>query len=357
MGEALGLLKEDLGVRGKVKLWWKKVGSRLDKGLRAFIDDKDVVELSTYAETHQCEVEVYVEHLEGGEGSVSLVSGIVQGTTGNANDGGVRIDGCSLNEINEVGDELENNVISDESVSDFHFDDSEEERILGMDDGFDKAEVGDAEAALNFKIENMLKSVGEGRHPKKASNPPADSEPILGLSQVVDTSSQNQTQTKPRGRPRGRNSQTELPKQQKAPTVTEKGGTSSSQAQSVKVKAAPNSSQTSKSKNKGKEAVTLPATPNTSQTSKSKNKEKEVVTLPPSCSRICKKSHNCTVGVKDGSCEQYVVKKSVQLFQDLHAVDTPNTENSEVASERGRSRYRCSCYCFISNHPCYRREQ
>ncbi|KAJ1404670.1 hypothetical protein SESBI_26405 [Sesbania bispinosa] len=154
--------KEDLSVKRKVKLWWKKVGSRFDKGLKTLDDDKDVVELATFAKTHQFEVEVYVEHLEGGEGSLCLVSGNVQSTSGN-----VRIDGGSLNDINGVGGEVENDVSSDDSVSDVHFDDNEEERVLGMDDGFDKAGVGDAEAALNLKTQNMLKTADEVCSPEE----------------------------------------------------------------------------------------------------------------------------------------------------------------------------------------------
>ncbi|KAJ1424214.1 hypothetical protein SESBI_11886 [Sesbania bispinosa] len=98
----------------------------------------------------------------GGEGSVAGIPGNVQGRNGT-----LRIDGGNQNDLNGVGGEEENDDNSDDSVSDVYFDDSEEERVLGMDDGFDKAEVGEAEAALNLKIENMLKTIGENGSPEE----------------------------------------------------------------------------------------------------------------------------------------------------------------------------------------------
>ncbi|KAJ1438726.1 hypothetical protein SESBI_02997 [Sesbania bispinosa] len=44
---------------------------------------------------------------------------------------------------------------SDESLKEVHFDDSEEERDLGIEDGFDLRDVGQAEEALNEIVENM----------------------------------------------------------------------------------------------------------------------------------------------------------------------------------------------------------
>ncbi|KAJ1406142.1 hypothetical protein SESBI_25311 [Sesbania bispinosa] len=68
---------------------------------------------------------------------------------------GIEIVGGNGNEVDNEENEKEES--SDESVADVHFDYSEEERVLGIDDGFDNCQVGEAEVALNSKIELMRK--------------------------------------------------------------------------------------------------------------------------------------------------------------------------------------------------------
>ncbi|KAJ1433050.1 hypothetical protein SESBI_06266 [Sesbania bispinosa] len=53
-----------------------------------------------------------------------------------------------------AGDEDENDS-SDESLNNVHFDDDEEEKDLGSDDGFNLPEVGVAEAGLNEELKKM----------------------------------------------------------------------------------------------------------------------------------------------------------------------------------------------------------
>ncbi|KAJ1413283.1 hypothetical protein SESBI_19830 [Sesbania bispinosa] len=52
-------------------------------------------------------------------------------------------------EVAEGNEENEVNDSSDDSVKGIHFSDSEEERDLGLDDGFDLPDVGEADAILN----------------------------------------------------------------------------------------------------------------------------------------------------------------------------------------------------------------
>ncbi|KAJ1411304.1 hypothetical protein SESBI_21348 [Sesbania bispinosa] len=59
-------------------------------------------------------------------------------------------------------DMVEDDYSSDDSAKDVHFDDSEEERVLGDDDGFELTDIGEAEAALNQQLEGMkMKSIVE----------------------------------------------------------------------------------------------------------------------------------------------------------------------------------------------------
>ncbi|KAJ1390103.1 hypothetical protein SESBI_37719 [Sesbania bispinosa] len=83
--------------------------------------------------------------------------------------------GCD--QVNDVGDDKVNEVFNDmqaehgsdveaesdaseESIRDVHFDDSEEERALGADDGFNYGDVRQAEAELNERLKNMKKGMG-----------------------------------------------------------------------------------------------------------------------------------------------------------------------------------------------------
>ncbi|KAJ1402249.1 hypothetical protein SESBI_28144 [Sesbania bispinosa] len=161
--EAIGLLK-DLGYNSPVKLWWKRKGS---KGQFEWVEIKEdviAVELATHADAKKCEVHVFVEH------SVNIGTNVEEnrvltyhegGGDGVVRDGGVsgvrqklpiRDKGVIVNEVvNEdnvdmddaVGDDTirdDSEASSDESVKDVYFDDSEEDRDMGLDDGFSDME-------------------------------------------------------------------------------------------------------------------------------------------------------------------------------------------------------------------------
>ncbi|KAK7361174.1 hypothetical protein VNO77_03220 [Canavalia gladiata] len=96
-------------------MWWKPKGKRIDKWLKELSSDKDAIELTAYAEEQNCEMEIYVEHEDNEE------------------------------EFDTIND----------SINDVHFEDSEEERDTGADDGFNLNEIGEAEIALNEKIHNI----------------------------------------------------------------------------------------------------------------------------------------------------------------------------------------------------------
>ncbi|KAJ1392439.1 hypothetical protein SESBI_35801 [Sesbania bispinosa] len=135
--EALGYVR-DLGYRGNVKLWWKKARSTLDKGLKALLTDDDVGEVASYAEGKKVKVQICVEHIE----------------RVNENDQRGNVVG---DQVEIVSHEQENNSNDDNNdlVRDVHFDDSEEERNLVLDEGFDIHEPGEAEAVLKEKLESM----------------------------------------------------------------------------------------------------------------------------------------------------------------------------------------------------------
>ncbi|KAJ1420642.1 hypothetical protein SESBI_14217 [Sesbania bispinosa] len=171
--EAVGLVKKDLGHKGKFKFWWQ-VGSSLEKGLKELCDDEDAMEMSKIVKNNAI-VDVSVVNVEGGRQEGDVIIGNVS-----------------------AGDEDENDS-SDESLNNVHFDDSEEERDLGSDDGFNLPEVGVAEAALNEELQKMKELTGLtkddeicGPHVKrkKRRNQPIFDE--SGPSQSVDESGPTQ---------------------------------------------------------------------------------------------------------------------------------------------------------------------
>ncbi|KAJ1375419.1 hypothetical protein SESBI_51032 [Sesbania bispinosa] len=200
--EAVGLVK-DLGYKGLIKLWWKGKKESMKKSLKKLVEDNDAFELAAFAVNNKSEVDIYVEHVEEN-------AEIVQGTEVNLNsnplgsDKGPNVEKEAdvnvvpavnegvvnvvpvVNEVPEVAgvndmaggnEDNELNYSSDGSVKGIHFSDSEEERGLGLDDGFDNAEIGEAEAVLNQQIENMKKNnvvvdmVGDGAPVKKKKTP------------------------------------------------------------------------------------------------------------------------------------------------------------------------------------------
>ncbi|KAJ1414014.1 hypothetical protein SESBI_19239, partial [Sesbania bispinosa] len=166
--EALGYVK-DLGHKENVKLWWKSKYGSFEKGLKELKNDVDAVEMENYVVGNKYEVQLYVEHLEIGStvqvdsGTNNVVMNMVEnegGTTAEPGGESSRVDMPRV--AAEAIDMVEDGYSSDDSAKDVHFDDSEEERVLGDDDGFELTDIGEAEAALNQQVEGIkMKSVVE----------------------------------------------------------------------------------------------------------------------------------------------------------------------------------------------------
>ena len=99
--EAIGILKEDFGYGDQpMRLWWK--GG--DGDYKEMTMDNHALELFDYVIANSCEVELFVEYVVGNEGVV------------------------------------DNNFCEDssnESLKNVELDESEEEKAIGLDDGFD----------------------------------------------------------------------------------------------------------------------------------------------------------------------------------------------------------------------------
>ncbi|KAJ1440649.1 hypothetical protein SESBI_01715 [Sesbania bispinosa] len=123
--EALGLIK-DLGYREAVKLWWNVGKGKKGKIFKSISWDSHALEMCQYAVDNNCEVDLYVEH--------TLVSQPVL------------LEESTLLTFNNEGEkekeEVEQGVLGDQKLDDKVEEgdggNNEEERNLGMDDGFEE---------------------------------------------------------------------------------------------------------------------------------------------------------------------------------------------------------------------------
>ncbi|KAJ1385499.1 hypothetical protein SESBI_41623 [Sesbania bispinosa] len=137
-------------------------------------NDKNVFAVLGESTNLTSAVENQVQRQEEAVGISNVVSGL--------NEGGVS---CADDKDNES---------SDESLKDVHFDDSEEERDLGLDDGFDLPEVGEAEASLNKELEKMKELAANTQSSVDEAGPsqhfhesgPSENFEENGPSQMVD---------------------------------------------------------------------------------------------------------------------------------------------------------------------------
>ncbi|RZC00090.1 Vacuolar cation/proton exchanger 5 isoform B [Glycine soja] len=162
--EAMRVLTE-LGYKGDgdMKMWWKGQGTDFDS-LRDFVLDQDAMDLANYALTHNCEVEIYVQH---GVGVLvendSICKMIVNGEqchNGSLEQCGNVQESGNLNQLGNV--KQSGNVDQSSGGEDLeksNFNASAEERDLGMEDGFDLPEVGHVKATLNKKVDKMKNKV------------------------------------------------------------------------------------------------------------------------------------------------------------------------------------------------------
>ncbi|KAJ1413033.1 hypothetical protein SESBI_19963 [Sesbania bispinosa] len=167
--EALGLVK-DLGYREKVNLWWNVAKGRMNRTFRSISWDSHALEMGNYALLHNCEVDLYVEHTQIAEPILledsTLLTYKEDGDKENVEADGIGGEGDSKFDEGDVeqGDDVNvnskgggdvdvNDFESDDGINDMHFSDSEEERDLGMDDGFE-----DNNDEQNVVKERKLKS-------------------------------------------------------------------------------------------------------------------------------------------------------------------------------------------------------
>ncbi|WJX77508.1 hypothetical protein P8452_60809 [Trifolium repens] len=182
--EIHGIVKDDCNVKDKFRIWWYRNSD--DKYISIY-DDKDANEVYNYAYAMNTEVELFVDHsCKGVVASnptpipdtipipipdpikipATRVESVddVTGGGGNSVQGGSEHDGS---DTSYYGDDS-----SEDEAAGIHFDDSEDERGVGLDDGFDvdlepppPPPIVDVSCSRNIRT----KSVAKRNTPKKGN--------------------------------------------------------------------------------------------------------------------------------------------------------------------------------------------
>lgn len=168
--EIQGTVKELDTTAGEFKMWWKPTTISLDSGLFKVGDDEDASKISKYATDHNAPVEIYVEYVNEANANASYPVCLDNDSVRKDKGKGVAI---PTDESGSDDDYCE----SEHSDLDVSIEDSEEERDLGLDDGFE---------------EELVEFAGEGtsqvRQPNDVddSNAPHDGDGADELNEAED---------------------------------------------------------------------------------------------------------------------------------------------------------------------------
>jgi len=155
---------------GEFRMWWKPTTISLDSGLFKVGDDEDASIISKYATDHNAPVEIYVEYVNEANANASYLVCLDSDSVRKDKGKGVAI---PTDESGSDDDYCE----SEHSYLDVSIEDSEEERDLGLDDGFE---------------EELIEFAGEGtsqvRQPNGVddSNGPHDGDGADELNEAED---------------------------------------------------------------------------------------------------------------------------------------------------------------------------
>jgi hypothetical protein len=144
--EIKGILKEDCHVEGKYRIWWYR---NSDDRYISIVDDNDAYEVVKYASEMNTQVEIFVDHSCKGiaaSNPIPIPTPIPDPIPApNQSTRQANVDDTTVNDGNddEGGGEHDNDDSSyygsdssEDEAAGIHFDDSEDERALGLDDGF-----------------------------------------------------------------------------------------------------------------------------------------------------------------------------------------------------------------------------
>jgi hypothetical protein len=132
--EAEGIMTDKKYAKNSFRMWWKVEEEIAYKKLRLDVDAKDIVD---YALSNNVDAHIYLEHgvdnMFSVDASVCLELQALNDVVENVDAGGFE------------GDYETDSYSSEDEVKGMDLDDSEDERALGMDDGFGLSDGDDAE--------------------------------------------------------------------------------------------------------------------------------------------------------------------------------------------------------------------
>ncbi|KAK2401055.1 hypothetical protein QL285_050686 [Trifolium repens] len=140
--EIKGILKEDCHIEGKYRIWWYRNSN--DRYI-SIVDDNDAYEVVKYASEMNTQVEIFVDHSCKGIAASNPTPIPDPIPAPNQSTRQANVDDTTVNDGNddEGGGEHDSDDSSyygsdssEDEAAGIHFDDSEDERALGLDDGF-----------------------------------------------------------------------------------------------------------------------------------------------------------------------------------------------------------------------------
>ncbi|KAK2410832.1 hypothetical protein QL285_046172 [Trifolium repens] len=158
-----GIIRDFDKDAGTIRIWWKHAETPLETGLLKIANDEDALIVSNYAVGQDAKVLIYVEYVTDATSNVVYpvcvdeVNGVRIGVR--SNDKG-KATAITSDEEGD-GSDIDDSDDSDYSELDVHFNDSEEERGLAVDDGFEPEVVENVVEGHAEVVENVVEGTSQ----------------------------------------------------------------------------------------------------------------------------------------------------------------------------------------------------
>jgi hypothetical protein len=158
-----GIIRDFDKDAGTIRIWWKHAETPLETGLLKIANDEDALIVSNYAVGQDAEVLIYVEYVTDATSNVVYpvcvdeVNGVRIGVRSNDKGKATAITSDEEGDVSDIDDSDD----SDYSESYVHFNDSEEERGLAVDDGFEPKVVENVVEGHAEVVENVVEGTSQ----------------------------------------------------------------------------------------------------------------------------------------------------------------------------------------------------
>ncbi|WJX47404.1 Vacuolar cation/proton exchanger 5 [Trifolium repens] len=154
-----GIIRDFDKDAGTIRIWWKHAETPLETGLLKIANDEDALIVSNYVVGQDAEVLIYVEYVTDATSNVVYPVCVDEVNGVRSNDKG-KATAITSDEEGD-GSDIDDSDDSDYSELDVHFNDSEEERGLAVDDGFEPEVVENVVEGHAEVVENVVEGTSQ----------------------------------------------------------------------------------------------------------------------------------------------------------------------------------------------------